>query len=101
MDESAAAERAVQAVERLRNDVGIPGRLRDLGVKQEQLHGFAEKSFGIRRILRVNPRVPSVETAWSVVAARVSVKFTVTVLPSITVTESSTLAKPTIRARRP
>jgi alcohol dehydrogenase class IV len=48
-------------VERLRNDIGIPGRLRDLGVREEQLRPFAEKAFGIKRILRVNPRPVTVE----------------------------------------
>jgi alcohol dehydrogenase class IV len=56
LDEQAAAERAVAAVERLRADIGIPLRLRDLGVRESQLPAFAEKAFGIRRILRVNPR---------------------------------------------
>jgi alcohol dehydrogenase class IV len=56
LDEQAAAERAVTAVERLRQDVGVPGRLRDLGVTEAQLRPFAEKAFGIQRILRVNPR---------------------------------------------
>jgi alcohol dehydrogenase class IV len=61
LDERAAAERAVTAVERLRNDIGIPGRLRELGVREEQLRPFAEKAFGIKRILRVNPRPVTVE----------------------------------------
>jgi alcohol dehydrogenase class IV len=61
LTESQAAERAIAAVTRLRNEIGIPQRLRDLGVRQDQLHSFAEKSFGIRRILRVNPRVPTIE----------------------------------------
>jgi len=61
LDEQAAAERAVAAVERLRADIGIPGRLRDLGVRQDQLRPFAEKAFGIKRILRVNPRPVTVE----------------------------------------
>jgi alcohol dehydrogenase class IV len=56
LSEGAAAERAVTAVEKLRADIGIPQRLRDLGVKAEQLRPFAEKAFGIQRILRVNPR---------------------------------------------
>ncbi|MFO0964419.1 MAG: iron-containing alcohol dehydrogenase [Gemmataceae bacterium] len=56
-----AAQRAIEAVERLRNDIGIPQRLRDIGVKENQLRGFAEKAAGIRRIVRVNPRPPSVE----------------------------------------
>ncbi len=56
LDEPQAAERAVAAVEKLRADVGIPQRLRDIGVKEEQLRPLAEKAFGIKRILRVNPR---------------------------------------------
>jgi alcohol dehydrogenase class IV len=56
LDEAAAAQRGVAAVERLRDDIGVPRRLRDLGVAEGQLRGFAEKAAGIRRILRVNPR---------------------------------------------
>jgi len=61
MSDEAAAERAVAAVERLRDDVGVPSRLRDLGVTEGQLRPFAEKAFGVRRILRVNPRTPTVD----------------------------------------
>src|SRR5262249_52800771 len=56
-----AAERAVTAVERLKRDIGIPERLRDLGVKQEQLRTLAEKAHAIKRITRVNPRTATVE----------------------------------------
>jgi len=56
LDEAQSAERAIVAVEKLRSDIGIPGRLRDLGVKPEQLRPFAERAFAIKRILRVNPR---------------------------------------------
>ncbi len=56
-----AAERAIQAVTQLRADIGIPLRLRDLGVRPEQLRLFAEKAFAIKRILRVNPRPATVE----------------------------------------
>jgi len=59
--EHAAAEKAVAAVETLRNDIGVPARLRDIGIKPEQLRSLAEKTFGIKRILRVNPRSVSVE----------------------------------------
>ena len=55
-----AAERSVGAVERLKAEIGIPARLRDLGVTPGQLPLFAERAFGIKRILRVNPRVPTV-----------------------------------------
>jgi alcohol dehydrogenase class IV len=61
LDDHAAAERAVVAVERLRADIGIPLRLRDLGVQHEQLRPFAEKAASIKRILRVNPRPVTVE----------------------------------------
>jgi alcohol dehydrogenase class IV len=55
-DEAAAAEAAITGVEQLRKDIGIPLRLRDLGVTESQLRPFAEKAFSIKRILRVNAR---------------------------------------------
>ncbi|HYV34848.1 MAG TPA: iron-containing alcohol dehydrogenase [Gemmataceae bacterium] len=61
LSEQAAAERAVTVVDKLRADIGIPARLREIGVKQEQLKGFAEKAHGIRRVMRVNPRPLTVE----------------------------------------
>ena len=61
LDESAAAERAIAAVERLRADIGIPTRLRDLGVKEEHCAPFAEKAFAVKRLMRVNPRMPTRE----------------------------------------
>ncbi len=64
-----AAERAVAAVEKLRADIGIPTRLRDLGVKESQLRPFAEKALGIKRILRVNPRTPSLEDLEAILRA--------------------------------
>jgi alcohol dehydrogenase len=51
-----AAGKAVEAVDRLRTAIGIPARLRELGVRQDQLRGFAERAAAIRRVLRVNPR---------------------------------------------
>jgi alcohol dehydrogenase class IV len=61
LSEEQAAARAVAAVEKLRDDIRIPRRLRDLGVTETQLRPFAEKAFGIKRILRVNPRTVTVE----------------------------------------
>lgn len=61
LPEAQAAERAVVAVEKLRADIGVPTRLRDLGVREEQLRSFADKAFGIKRILRVNPRKVSAD----------------------------------------
>jgi alcohol dehydrogenase class IV len=53
------AEEAIRAVEEIRLRIGIPKRLRDLGVREQQLPTFAEKALGIKRILRVNPRMPT------------------------------------------
>jgi alcohol dehydrogenase class IV len=61
LDETTAADRAIEAVERLRADIGIPLRLRDIHVKEEQLRGFAEKAIKIQRVLRVNPRPTTVD----------------------------------------
>jgi alcohol dehydrogenase class IV len=61
LDEARAAETAIEAVAKLRTDIGIPRCLREIGVKEEQLRPFAEKATGIRRILRVNPRPVTVE----------------------------------------
>lgn len=61
LSEEEAAARAVTAVEKLRDDIGIPRRLRDLGVTEEQLRPFAEKAFAVKRILRVNPRTATLE----------------------------------------
>ena len=69
LSELEAASLAVRAVDRLRADIGVPGRLRDLGVAQEQLPGFAEKAFALKRILRVNPREVSVESLTAILEA--------------------------------
>lgn len=56
MSDNEAAAVAVAAVAKLRDDIGVPGRLRELGVVESQLPAMAEKAFGVKRILRVNPR---------------------------------------------
>lgn len=60
-DELAAANRAIAAVERLNKAIGIPARLREFGAREDQIPSFAEKAFGIKRILRVNPRSVTIE----------------------------------------
>ncbi len=59
MDEAAAAERAIAAVERLREQIGIPTRIRELGGTEDQLPEFAAKAFAIKRLMLLNPRMPS------------------------------------------
>ena len=43
LSEEAAAERAMTAVERLRADIGIPERLRDIGVKRGAVAGRSRR----------------------------------------------------------
>jgi alcohol dehydrogenase len=69
--EAGAAESAIRAVEDLRRDIGIPTRLRDIGVTEAMLRPFAEKAFSFKRLMRVNPRYPTQDeieqvfrTAW-------------------------------------
>ena len=56
--DSVLAMLAVAEIEEMRADIGIPLRLRDIGVAEDMLPGFAEKAFAIKRLMRVNPRVP-------------------------------------------
>jgi len=51
-----AAEWAVEAVQRLKEDIGIPMTLRDLGVEEEQLRPLAEATAQVTRLLQMNPR---------------------------------------------
>jgi alcohol dehydrogenase class IV len=64
-----AAESAVAAVDRLRADIGVRGRLRELGVREEQLPEFAAKTLAIKRILRVNPRPVTVADCEAILRA--------------------------------
>ena len=54
MSEKEAAAESVRSVSQLKYDIGIPDRLRDVGVMEEQLATFAETAAGLTRILRVN-----------------------------------------------
>jgi alcohol dehydrogenase class IV len=60
-NDEAETIRALGMVAKLREDIGIPTRLRDIGVTEDMLPGFAEKAFAIKRLMRVNPRVPTQE----------------------------------------
>jgi alcohol dehydrogenase class IV len=51
-----AAGRAVEAVQRLKTEIGIPMRLRELGVKEADVRPLAEATARITRLLRANPR---------------------------------------------
>jgi alcohol dehydrogenase class IV len=49
------ADQAIVEVERLLVDLGIPQRLRDLGLDRDRLPDMAGKSAKIERLLRLNP----------------------------------------------
>lgn len=51
-----AARRAVKAVQRLKAEIGIPMRLRELGVQEADLRSLAEDTSQITRLLQANPR---------------------------------------------
>jgi alcohol dehydrogenase class IV len=51
-----AAELAVEAVQRLKVDIGIPLNLRDLGIEEEELRPLAKATAQITRLLALNPR---------------------------------------------
>lgn len=69
MDQQTAAAEAILKVEQLRQAIGIPHRIRELGGQQEQLAGFAEKSFAIKRLQWVNPRPSSYEDLLGILQA--------------------------------
>lgn len=59
LTEELAAERAITAVERLRREIGIPERIRDIGGTEDQLPVFASKAFAIKRLMLLNARQPT------------------------------------------
>jgi alcohol dehydrogenase len=59
MGDTEAANASIAAVEQLRRDIGIPTRISQIGGREEQLPMFAEKSFAIKRLMMLNPRVPT------------------------------------------
>ncbi len=64
-----AAARAVVAVKRLNDEVGIPLHLRDLGIIEEELRPMAEATAEIRRLLEANPRPLDVDALEDILRA--------------------------------
>ncbi len=60
LPERQAAELAVDAVEQLKEDVGIPLRLRELGLAEAQIPEAARQVVGMTRLMRNNPRSATV-----------------------------------------
>ena len=60
-DPAAAPREAAEGLRALRQRVGMPGRLRDLGVREEDLEVFARQTMGHSRNLENNARQVTVE----------------------------------------
>ena len=54
-----AADAAIEKVSSMKENVGLPLRIRDIGGKREQLPQFADKSIQINRLMDINPVQPS------------------------------------------
>ncbi len=61
MTSEQAAERGVAAIKSLVADIGIPARLRDVGVPQEALEGMAVATMDVTRLLANNPKKLTLE----------------------------------------
>ena len=62
-------EESIDAVAGLSRRIGIPPRLRDLGVTDSMLPAMVEKTLAMTRILRVNPRQPSHDDLMAILRA--------------------------------
>ena len=56
-----AAQKSIQAVDRLKADIGIPMRLKEIGVEESDLRSFAETASKLTRLLLLNPRPLNVD----------------------------------------
>jgi len=59
--ERETAQSAVEEVYRLVQDIGLPSRMRDIGVKENDIRSMAEATMGVTRLLRNNPRRVTVD----------------------------------------
>ncbi|NWF53449.1 MAG: iron-containing alcohol dehydrogenase [Syntrophaceae bacterium] len=57
-----AAFKSIPAVSALIRDIGLPTRMRDIGVKEKDIRPMAEATMQVTRLLRSNPRRVSVES---------------------------------------
>lgn len=56
-----AGRKAIEHVKQLIVDVGLPARMRDIGVKESDIRAMAEATMGVTRLLRGNPRKVSAD----------------------------------------
>lgn len=56
-----AGQKAIAHIKQLTIDVGLPARMRDIGVKESDVRPMAEATMGVTRLLRGNPRKVSAD----------------------------------------
>jgi len=56
-----AARKAIAGVDEIIRDIGLPTRMRDIGVKEKDIRPMAEATMLVTRLLRSNPRRVNVE----------------------------------------
>ncbi len=69
LDDLKAAEKAVEAVERLADDLRVPRRLAEFGIAASDIPGLAEGVMKVTRLLANNPRVMTPEDAEAIYEA--------------------------------
>jgi alcohol dehydrogenase len=57
----AAAQKAIDHIKRLIAEIGLPTKMREIGVKESDIRAMAEATMGVTRLLRGNPRKLSVD----------------------------------------
>jgi alcohol dehydrogenase class IV len=57
-----AARKAIAEVNEIIRDIGLPTRMRDIGVKEKDIRPMAEATMLVTRLLRSNPRRMNVDT---------------------------------------
>jgi alcohol dehydrogenase class IV len=61
LSDADAAALCVEAIQSLKRDIGIPMRLRDIGVEEKHLRPMAEQAITYQRLARMSPRPLTVE----------------------------------------
>ena len=60
-EDGCSCEEAIVAIQKLQTQIGIRSRLRDLGLKREQIDQVAEKAIQIERLILVTARRPNLD----------------------------------------
>lgn len=64
-----AADIAIETVEQIRAAIGLPERLRDVGIVEEQLPGMAQYAFAVQLLINLTPGSPTLDDTLSILKA--------------------------------